>query len=216
MTTSGIDLVEKHVHILHWDNCFFLPIWLQNSGACYTTQHAICLYVRYRADTINGLSLSNITKGDNSKSKKGRVVILVGNTSSGPVLHFCQVSSKYSKGYLSYRADTKSFSNTTKGDNSKSKKARVVNLVCDTSSRPDLHFYQVSSKYSKGYSCYLNTFWDILLTRSKCLELQMATAVSFSWNSLKNKSSNLHINPNQHILFQDPSLSTFRDIFLTR
>ena len=29
-------------------------------------------------------------------------------------------------------------------------KARVVNLVCDMSSHPDLHFYQVSSKYSKG------------------------------------------------------------------
>ena len=41
---------------------------------------------------INGLSLSNITKGDNAKSKKGRVVILVRGTSSGPVLHFFQVS----------------------------------------------------------------------------------------------------------------------------
>ena len=51
---------------------------------------------------INGLSLSNITKGDNAKSKKGRVVILVRNKSSGPVLHFCQVPSKYSKGYSSY------------------------------------------------------------------------------------------------------------------
>ena len=98
--------------------------------------------------------MSNITKGDNAKSKKGRVVILVHDTSSGPVLHFCQVPSKYSKGYLSYRADTKSFSNKTKSDNSKSKKARVVSLVCNTSSRPDLHFYQVSSKYSKGYSRY--------------------------------------------------------------
>ena len=44
------------------------------------------------------------------------------------------------------------FSNKTKGDHSKSKKARSVNLVCDVSSRPDLHFYQVSSKYSEGYS----------------------------------------------------------------
>ena len=70
---------------------------------------------------INGLSLSNITKGDNAESKKGRVVILVRDMSSGPVLHFCRVPSKYSKGYLSYRADTKSFSNKTKGDNSKSK-----------------------------------------------------------------------------------------------
>ena len=32
------------------------------------------------------------TKGDNSKSKKARVVILVRNTSSGSVLHFYQVS----------------------------------------------------------------------------------------------------------------------------
>ena len=66
---------------------------------------------------INGLSLSNITKGDNAKSKNGRVVILVCDMSSGPVLHFCQVPSKYSKGY--YRVDTKSLSNKTKGDNSK-------------------------------------------------------------------------------------------------
>ena len=41
---------------------------------------------------INGLSLSNITKGDKAKSKKDRVVILVHDTSSGPLLHFYQVS----------------------------------------------------------------------------------------------------------------------------
>ena len=93
---------------------------------------------------MNGLSLSNITKGDNAKSKKGRVVILVRNTSSGPVLHFCKVSSKYSKGYSSYTADEKSISNKTQGHNSKSKKARVVILVCDMSSSPVLHFSQVS------------------------------------------------------------------------
>ena len=63
---------------------------------------------------INGLSLSDITKGDNAKSKKDRVVILVRNMLSGPVLHFCQVPSKYSKVYSSYRADTKSFSNKQK------------------------------------------------------------------------------------------------------
>ena len=87
-----------------------------------------------------------MTKGDNTQSKKGRVVILVRDMSSGPVLHFCHVPSKYSKGYSSYRVDTKSFSNKTKGDNSKSKKGRVVILVPDTSSGPVLHFYQVSSK----------------------------------------------------------------------
>ena len=34
------------------------------------------------------------------------------------------------------------------------KRKPVVNLVCDMSSHPDLQFYQVSSKYSKGYSSY--------------------------------------------------------------
>ena len=41
-----------------------------------------------------------------------------------------------------------------KSNYSKSKKARVVILVCKMSSYPVLHSYQVSSKYSKGYSCY--------------------------------------------------------------
>ena len=65
---------------------------------------------------------------------------------------FLQNTIKYSKGYSSYRADTKSISNNKpKGDNSKSKKARVVILVRDTSSHPVLHFYHVSLKYYKGY-----------------------------------------------------------------
>ena len=37
----------------------------------------------------------------------------------------------------------------TKVDKAKSKKGRVVILVCDTSSRPVLHFFQILSKYSK-------------------------------------------------------------------
>ena len=41
---------------------------------------------------------SNIKRGDNSKSKKARVVIFVRNMSTCPFLHFYQVSSKYSKG----------------------------------------------------------------------------------------------------------------------
>ena len=132
------------IHLI-WSCSTFLPSIIK------IFQRVFDLQSRHK---INGLSLSNITKGDNAKSNKGRVVILVRDMSSGPVLHFCQVPSKYSKGYLSYIADTKSFSNKTKGDNSKSKKGRVVNLVRDTSSGPVLHFYQVSSKYSKGYSSY--------------------------------------------------------------
>ena len=52
-----------------------------------------------------------ITKGDDDKSKKGRVVILVRDMASYPVLHFYQVSPKDPKRYSSSRADTKFFSN---------------------------------------------------------------------------------------------------------
>ena len=109
-------------------------------------------YSSYRADMKSN---SNRRRGDNPKSKTVRIVILVCNTSSHPVLHFYLVKSKYSKWYWSYRADTKSNSNTRRRDNSKSKKARVIILVRNRWSRPLLHFYQVSSKYSEGYSCYV-------------------------------------------------------------
>ena len=85
-----------------------------------------------------------MTKGDNSKSKEGRVVVLVKNTSPFPILQFYKVPLKYSEGYPSYRTEEKSILNKTKGDNSKSKKARVVVLVRSMSSGPSLHFYQVS------------------------------------------------------------------------
>ena len=50
--------------------------------------------------------------------------------------------------------DMKSFANKTKSDNSKSKKARVVSLVCDKSSCPDLHFYQGYSSYRADKKFY--------------------------------------------------------------
>ena len=54
-------------------------------------------------------SISNKAKGNNSKNKKASVVILVSNRPSAScfVLHFNQVSSKYSKGLLSYRANNR-------------------------------------------------------------------------------------------------------------
>ena len=45
---------------------------------------------------INGLSLSNITKVDNAKSKKGRVVNLVRDTWSGGLVLF-YIFTKYHK-----------------------------------------------------------------------------------------------------------------------
>ena len=50
---------------------------------------------------------------------KVRFVNLVCDTLSRPVLHFYQVSLKYSQGYLSYRANMKSISNITRGHDTK-------------------------------------------------------------------------------------------------
>ena len=108
----------------------------------------------YRADTISMDNHCQIQQREiTPKVRKAELLFLYATRR----LVLFYISTKYhknTKGSLTYRADTKSFSNKTKGDNSKSKKAGVVNLVCDTSSRPDLHFYQVSSKYSKGHLSY--------------------------------------------------------------
>ena len=58
--------------------------------------------------------------------------------SSCPVLHFYQVPSKYSEGYSSYRADKKSISNKTKGDNFQKTPGPVVYLL------------YISTKYHKN------------------------------------------------------------------
>ena len=73
----------------------------------YVTRRLVLFYIssKYHKSIPKGLWLTERTQnydlksGDNAKSKKGRVVILVCDTSSSPVLHFCQVLSKYSKGY---------------------------------------------------------------------------------------------------------------------
>ena len=74
--------------------------------------------------------------------------------SSRPVLHIYQIPSKYYEGYSSYRTDTKSNSNTRRGGNSKRKKAKGVILVCNMSSCPELHLYQIKFKQSKGLCSY--------------------------------------------------------------
>ena len=68
-------------------------------------------YSSYSAETK---FISNKTKGNDFKSKKVRVVILVRNMLSCPVLHCYQVSSKYSKEYSSYSADKKFYANANR------------------------------------------------------------------------------------------------------
>ena len=104
-------------------------------------------FLSYGADTKLHLKSSG---GNNSKSLKARVVILVRDTLSWIVLHNCEVSWLYSKGYLSYRGDT-NMHKKSKGYNSKSIKARALIFVRDTSSWPVLHNCEVSSKYSKRF-----------------------------------------------------------------
>ena len=108
-------------------------------------------YSSYRRDMKLHLKQS---RGNNSENMKARVVILVRNASSWLVLHNFDVSWLYSKGYSNYGADTKLHLNQSRGNNSESTKARVVILVRDTSSRPVLHYCEVSWLYSKGFSSY--------------------------------------------------------------
>ena len=94
-------------------------------------------------------------KNSKCPSNHARVVILVRNTSTRHVLHLYQVSSKYSEGYLCYRAETRNQIQAQEGEiTQKKKRSKVVNRVCDMSSGPVHQYYQVSSKYSKGCSTY--------------------------------------------------------------
>ena len=83
-----------------------------------------------------------------------RVVILVCDTSSWPVLHNCEASWLYSKRFSSYGADMKLRLKPSRGNNSESMTARVVILIRNTSSWPVLHNCEVSWLYFKGYSSY--------------------------------------------------------------
>ena len=108
-------------------------------------------FASYGADTKLHLKPS---RGNDSESMKARVVILVRDTSSWPVLHNCEVSWLYSKRFSSYGADTKLHLKPSRGNNSDSMEVRVVILVRDTSSWPVLYNCEVSWLYSKGYSSY--------------------------------------------------------------
>ena len=83
----------------------------------YVTHRHYLLYtiVKYHDYIPKGIQVTERTQNcikkqqreDNSKSVKGRALIFVRDTSSWPVLYNCEVSSKYSKWFSSYRTDTK-------------------------------------------------------------------------------------------------------------
>ena len=81
------------------------------------------------------------------KSKKGRVVIFVCDTLSCPVLHIYQIPSKYSKGHLCYRVDTKSISQTKQREiTPKVRKAQLSFLYATLR----LVLFYISTKYHKN------------------------------------------------------------------
>ena len=108
-------------------------------------------YQSYRADTI---SIRKITKGNNSAKNVGGVTLVNLCTSSGHALYFYQVLWHYHKRYQSYRADTISILENTKGNNS-AKNVGWVNIVnlCMSSGHV-LYLCQSSWNYLERYQSY--------------------------------------------------------------
>ena len=57
------------------------------------------------------------------------VIILLCDKSTHPVLHFYQIPSKYSEGYLSYRADLKSMSKTKQREKTPKQRKPELSLL---------------------------------------------------------------------------------------
>ena len=73
-------------------------------------------------------------------------------------------------------------------------------------------FYQKGNNSKKGDNWDKKKIQVTYFFMSQNIKFQN---INIHGSKLKNKSGNLHIILNQHIIFQDPSLSTFRDILLT-
>ena len=92
-------------------------IWKRELSFLYET-HCHDLYhitVKSHGYILKGIQVTERTRTcikkhqreDNPKSIKARALVFVRDTSSWPVLHNCEVSSKYSKRLSSYRVDKK-------------------------------------------------------------------------------------------------------------
>ena len=94
-------------------------VWKQELSFLYMTHRHDLFYitVKYHDYIPKGIQVTEQTwicikkhqRGDTSKSNKGRALVFVCDTSSWPVLHNCEVSSKCSKRYSSYWVDTEMF-----------------------------------------------------------------------------------------------------------
>ena len=138
-------------------------------------------YQSYRVDTI---SILKITKGNNSAKNVLGVTVVNLCTSSGHALYFYHVLWHYLKQYQSYRADTISILENTKGNNS-AKNAGGVNIVnfC-TSSGHALYLCQLSWNYLERYQSYRAdtiSIWKITKGNNSAKNVGGVTVGAVEW-----------------------------------
>ena len=150
---------------------------------CQVSWNNIKQYQSYRVSTI---SILKITKGNNSAKNVGGVTVVNLCTSSGHALYFYQVLWHYLKRYQSYRADTISILENTKGNNS-AKNAGWVNVVnlCMSSGHV-LYLCQVSWNYLERYQRYRAdtvSIWKITKGNNSAKNVVGATVVNLCMSS---------------------------------
>ena len=154
---------------------------------------------------MDTISILKITKGNNSAKNVGGVTVVNLCTSSGHALYFYQVLWHYLKRYQSYRADTISILENTKGNNS-AKNAVWVNVVnlCMSSGHV-LYLCQVSWNYLERYQRYrvdTISIWKITKGNNSAKNVGRVTVVNLcmlsghalyfyqvSWNYLEQYQS---------------------------
>ena len=154
---------------------------------------------------MDRISILKITKGNNSAKNVGGVTLVNLCTSSGHALYFYQVLWHYHKRYQSYRADTISILENTKGNNS-AKNVGWVNVVnlCMSSGHV-LYLCQVSWNYLERYQSYRAdtiSIWKITKGKNSAINVGGATVVNLcvssghalylcqvSWNNLERYQS---------------------------
>ena len=160
---------------------------------CTSSDHALYFYQilwnylkRYQSYRVDRISILKITKGNNSAKNVGGVTVVNLCTSSGHALYFYQVLWHYLEQYQSYRADTISILENTKGNNS-AKNVGWVNVVnlCMSSGHV-LYLCQVSWNYLERYQSYRAdtiSIWKITKGKNSAKNVGGATVVNLCMSS---------------------------------
>ena len=135
---------------------------------------------------VDRTSILKITKGNNSAKNVGGVTVVNICTTSGHALYFYQVLWHYHIRYQSYRTDTISILENTKGNNS-AKNVGWVNVVnlCMSSGHV-LYLCQVSWNYLERYQNYRAdtiSIWKITKGKNSAKNVGGATVVNLCMSS---------------------------------